>query len=238
MGRIVRAFTVRVGDSCFSTLRAEMDASLLSFGAGHYLIFFTLSASIESRDFKPPFCLQFLLSQCIPRDSTSGMRWNKWLQRLLTWCTQSALSYGPNASGCNNRYWGKNRYCPVHLVFRIRLNDFIFSQVKKLPSEFEAEGQYGVGSLSSETPQSHGALSFDCVGNVTMVALPSRLSITLLNLPEPVSLHTFAMEKTLVHCSGQKSKLIWHCRGMTLLFFCSGNVSKFVPNAQFCDCNH
>lgn len=72
-GCIVRTLTVWVGDSCFSTLRAEMVASLLGFGARHYLIFFSLSASIENTDFKASLCLELLLSQCIPRDSTSEM---------------------------------------------------------------------------------------------------------------------------------------------------------------------
>lgn len=50
-----------------------MVASLLGFGARHYLIFFSLSASIENTDFKASLCLELLLSQCIPRDSTSEM---------------------------------------------------------------------------------------------------------------------------------------------------------------------
>lgn len=81
-----------------------MVASLLSFGAGPYLIFFcSLSASIENTDFKPTLCLELLLSQCIPRDSTNEMRWNKWLQRLAVVYLVSPLAW-PHARGCENRY--------------------------------------------------------------------------------------------------------------------------------------
>lgn len=130
------ALTVWTGDSCFSTLRAEMIASLLSFGAGHYLIFFSLSVSRENTDFQPTLRLELLLSQCNPRDGTSEMWWNKWLQRLLPWCTQSALSCGHMQVAVKITIEG-NRYCPIHLVFRIRLNDLIFSQIKKLSSKLK-----------------------------------------------------------------------------------------------------
>lgn len=136
VGCIIRALTVWVGDSCFSMLRAEMVASVLSFGAGPYLIFFPLLASIENTSFKPTLCFDLLLSQCIPRDSTSEMRWNKWLQRLLPWCIQSVLLHGHMHVAVKIAI-ERNKHCPIHLVFRIRLNDFIFSQIKKLSSEFK-----------------------------------------------------------------------------------------------------
>lgn len=48
-----------------------------------------------------------------------------------------------------------------------------------------------IGTLSCETPQRHGVLSFSfSAGDAAVVALPCRLSITFSNLPEPVPLHT------------------------------------------------
>lgn len=93
-----------------------------------------------------------------------------------------------------------------------------------------------IGWLSSEKPKSHRVPSFDCVGNATMAPfvgcpVPS-------DLPEPMPLHVFAKEKPLDYGLGQKSQRIWHCKIMALLFFSLGNVSKYVPNALFCDCNY
>lgn len=80
-------------------------------------------------------------------------------------------------------------------------------------------------------------LSFNHAGDVTLVALVSRLSAPFLNLPEPVSQQAFTEEKPSEHSLGQKSKVTLHYKRMALLFFCSGNVSKSVPSTQFCGCN-
>lgn len=53
-----------------------------------------------------------------------------------------------------------------------------------------------IGSLSSEPPQSHRVLSLNAADAI-VVALLSRLSIPVSNLPEPVPLYIFAMERPL-----------------------------------------
>lgn len=120
----------------------------------------------------------------------------------------------------------KSRNCPQHSSLH-----YVFKTMLLKTAEH-------IGWLSSETPQSHGVLSFDCVGHATVAPLVG--CPVLSDLPEPVPLHIFAKEKSLGSGLGQKSKLIWNCKIkiMALLFFCLGNVSKCVPNAQFCDCNH
>lgn len=118
----------------------------------------------------------------------------------------------------------KSRNCPqlssLHYVFKT-----MFLKTAK-----------HIGWLSSETPQSHGVLSFSCLEDATTA--PFVGCPVLSDLPEPVPLHIFAKEKPLDSGLQQKTKLIWHCKIMALLFFSLGNVSKCVPNAQFCDCNH
>lgn len=61
-----------------------------------------------------------------------------------------------------------------------------------------------IGSLSSEPPRSHRVLSVN-KADAIVVALPGRLSIPVSNLPEPVPLHLFAMEKPLEPGSEQKA---------------------------------
>lgn len=118
----------------------------------------------------------------------------------------------------------KSRNCPQHSS----LHDVFKTALLKAGNH--------IGWLNSETPQSHGVLSFDCVGDATTAPLVGCPVLSLIYLSQCLS--TYLLRKRLYSGFGQKSKLIWHCERMALLFFSLGNVSKCVPNAQFCDCNH